>query len=40
MFPGPPVDGFSAVHNNTSMTRAVLLPVILLNTVRSRGATR
>ena len=29
---------YVAVHNNTSMKRAAL-PVILLNTVRSTGAT-
>jgi len=33
-----PVDEYVAVHNNTFMKRAAL-PVILLNTVRSTGAT-
>ena len=33
-----PVDEYDAVHNNTFMKRAAL-PVILLNTVRSTGAT-
>ena len=32
------VDEYVVVHNNTSMKRAAL-PVILLNTVRSTGAT-
>jgi hypothetical protein len=33
------VDEYAAMHNNTSMRRASLAPVILLNTVRSTGAT-
>ena len=33
------VDECTAMHNNTSMRRASLAPVILLNTVRSTGAT-
>ena len=33
-----PVDGYVALHNNTFMQPAVL-PVILLNTARSTGAT-
>jgi hypothetical protein len=33
------VDEYAAMHNNTFMRRASLAPVILLNTVRSTGAT-
>ena len=33
------VDTYVAVHNNTFMKHAALAPVILLNTVRSAGAT-
>jgi hypothetical protein len=33
------VDEYAAMHNNTTMHRASLVPVILLNTVRSTGAT-
>jgi hypothetical protein len=35
----PAVDEYAAMHNNTFMNRASLAPVILLNTVRSTGAT-
>jgi hypothetical protein len=33
-----PVDEYDAMHNNTFMRRATL-PVVLLNTARSTGAT-
>ena len=36
---GGPVDEYAAMHNNASMTRVVLAPAIVLNTVRSLGAT-
>ena len=35
----PPLDEYGAMHNNTSMIALVLNPALVLNTVRSTGAT-